>query len=1144
MSRPPYPTYPGPRQQPPWVQQGQRPIQPGAASLPLHPPPPAGSSPAPPTTIKPEHAALYANYGYGARWQPPPPQQPMAPPLPPPQQYPSPMTGHLPTAYAQSPYAVHAYQAQPIMYIQPPQPLVQSSHPPHVMHAHQQYANHPTVPQIVPRQHVHHPSLHQPVANNPNNTNVQRFPPAKRPRFDNARPTSQLYSTSQPPNPSLPLPLPPLPLSGPTHNQSGRMSSQQPPFKTGRGGSVQSSRGRASGHHSRGGGNIPRGGLVNGTNNRAANASRGGATHGGSRGAFRNASNSLKPSNSSSSFTSGISSSSFNPQLPNGQSLANLNRPRHGHGLSGSRREESSKKTLTDFRVIGVDCPLLGWAWGTVIAQGDMDNSEAKSTRGSRAASPNSAAPEVGTESHAPSIHVVQSIAKPSQIKTSTESSRIRIYFNSPVELEDKPSQVYAPDRSRGGKRKKEADDGEPQESGKRKKEDPDCGENFPIPTKIQQQDSLFLNPASLHNPLALPGQESFPRSTFHESPSGIGAKRKATDDENTSVAEQINTAEPVSGEQEAETEYAGSPRRGDQHYYEGAPPSIHSLEMDENDDPIPESQVVTEPAYDDEQNPVIGPVSPMTESSEQKQDELEAAALLSESAASRTGTDGQGVEEEHAPGARTPEHGNFPTEKIDPHSDVGLTAEDEEDETLQEETQPIESTDASFALSVQSAGMFPTAAMAPTDGVTTPAPSVICPVKPPSPNRISISYAGSSRRLVLDAEIIQHVKIYRAEGKIEVSFVLERYEDPAATPANIMSVSELSQPAAESAEDNADTPTGEGGLKGYKMDDNGSSERSSDTVAVENTTLHEACGQAPAASSTDDTPEAESGHCDEKFISSSDATQVPSRCRETSKEYVPIAYPAKSADPTLPDFSTLLQVAPTVVNLTAYLDRLKPLSEPKWVRTGDIEEWLSAVFDSRTKKGSDAREVWSGKIKVTDPDPVIHTILGDWAASSGVGVGKNRRRFIKEHLTVSAENLFDILLRVVRGSMQPPVSSTSSLTNMSSLSGSPAIDPASSGSSMALMQSGHHTPLSAAILGLYQILAEYAKKAGDDSTKLFDHLGVLISTLPQHQLQRSIDWMFKDWAALHGINLGASASSSGGGGSGGGGGSNSGRKK
>jgi hypothetical protein len=91
----------------------------------------------------------------------------------------------------------------------------------------------------------------------------------------------------------------------------------------------------------------------------------------------------------------------------------------------------------------------------------------------------------------------------------------------------------------------------------------------------------------------------------------------------------------------------------------------------------------------------------------------------------------------------------------------------------------------------------------------------------------------------------------------------------------------------------------------------------------------------------------------------------------ETSKEYVPIAYPAKSADPTLPDFSTLLQVAPTVVNLTAYLDRLKPLSEPKWVRTGDIEEWLSAVFDSRTNKGSDAREVWSGKIKVTDPDPV-----------------------------------------------------------------------------------------------------------------------------------------------------------------------------
>ena len=43
-----------------------------------------------------------------------------------------------------------------------------------------------------------------------------------------------------------------------------------------------------------------------------------------------------------------------------------------------------------------------------------------------------------------------------------------------------------------------------------------------------------------------------------------------------------------------------------------------------------------------------------------------------------------------------------------------------------------------------------------------------------PSPNRISISYAGSSRRLVLDADVVEDVKIRRAEGRIDITLSLE----------------------------------------------------------------------------------------------------------------------------------------------------------------------------------------------------------------------------------------------------------------------------------------------------------------------------------------------------------------------------------
>jgi len=43
-----------------------------------------------------------------------------------------------------------------------------------------------------------------------------------------------------------------------------------------------------------------------------------------------------------------------------------------------------------------------------------------------------------------------------------------------------------------------------------------------------------------------------------------------------------------------------------------------------------------------------------------------------------------------------------------------------------------------------------------------------------PSSNRISISYAGSTRRLVMDAEVIEKVKIWRGEGKIELVLLLQ----------------------------------------------------------------------------------------------------------------------------------------------------------------------------------------------------------------------------------------------------------------------------------------------------------------------------------------------------------------------------------
>lgn len=47
-----------------------------------------------------------------------------------------------------------------------------------------------------------------------------------------------------------------------------------------------------------------------------------------------------------------------------------------------------------------------------------------------------------------------------------------------------------------------------------------------------------------------------------------------------------------------------------------------------------------------------------------------------------------------------------------------------------------------------------------------------------PSANRLSISYAGGNRRLVIDAEIVDKLQLFRQDGRIEVILNVEKEKD------------------------------------------------------------------------------------------------------------------------------------------------------------------------------------------------------------------------------------------------------------------------------------------------------------------------------------------------------------------------------
>jgi 20S proteasome subunit alpha 6 len=90
----------------------------------------------------------------------------------------------------------------------------------------------------------------------------------------------------------------------------------------------------------------------------------------------------------------------------------------------------------------------------------------------------------------------------------------------------------------------------------------------------------------------------------------------------------------------------------------------------------------------------------------------------------------------------------------------------------------------------------------------------------------------------------------------------------------------------------------------------------------------------------------------------------------DDTKIYSPIdPEAADAADTTLPPF--LSTTLPMKTTLLVHLDTERRLSEPKWVKSGDVQEWLKTLFGRMFWVAGDAADGWERRIEVADPDPV-----------------------------------------------------------------------------------------------------------------------------------------------------------------------------
>ncbi|KAI9433300.1 hypothetical protein H4582DRAFT_1988316 [Lactarius indigo] len=291
--------------------------------------------------------------------------------------------------------------------------------------------------------------------------------------------------------------------------------------------------------------------------------------------------------------------------------------------------------------------------------------------------------------------------------------------------------------------------------------------------------------------------------------------------------------------------------------------------------------------------------------------------------------------------------------------------------------------------------------------------------VRTPSANRLSISYAAGTKRLVINAEIVEKFKVLRSDGRVEISLRVEK--------------------------DDANELNG---------------------IIIEGLS-------------------------------------------EATKSYSPLETPSAivESDPTVPPFSKVN--VPSEVTLLVYLDTERPLSEPKWVKSGDVHEWLKSMFGRMFWVTGDA-DGWEKKVQVSDPDPAptIWTVLDGWAANSPVGLQTERQRFVRTHMA-ETDHILEILLRLVRGERATPFTQAAPAISAPSVAG-PLLAALSPGSAHGPQQ----THVSLAVLALWRMTEDYAAKALPEKgrAEAEQRLGEIIRCLPSHLLYKSLDGMFKEW--------------------------------
>ncbi|KAK4049504.1 hypothetical protein OIO90_005455 [Microbotryomycetes sp. JL221] len=353
---------------------------------------------------------------------------------------------------------------------------------------------------------------------------------------------------------------------------------------------------------------------------------------------------------------------------------------------------------------------------------------------------------------------------------------------------------------------------------------------------------------------------------------------------------------------------------------------------------------------------------------------------------------------------------------------------------------------------------------LAPTDGTHAHAPP-----PEPSADRMSISYARNTRRMVIDAQVVDKVSIFRAQGRIEVSVQLK----PAVNPLD------------QSASDEFRVCEG---ILIEALD-----QETDDFYVIDRFSLEHAWSKEDPVTGDEHAASADTSATDPLLPPLHHLLKEAELSNDGTVKHEGLAF--------TPGFKR------DQITIVAHLDRANPLTEARWVKTGEVEQWIISLgLTNGQDPRKDKLSEWRGKIAVVDPDapPTIEHTLKSWATSSTIGNFDERKKFIEIHMA-DIDNVVEILLRLTRGDRPGPTYASASSPSQANSVGVLA-------ATLSAPYPDSQTQVSLAVLAMFRLSVETAEKAGLDKQEIYKQVSDIVRNVPSTLQNKALDGMFKEY--------------------------------